>query len=162
MRTRQGPALLTSLLLAASLAACSGSAEDDVEAAARAFLDDWAAGDLADAAAATTDAEAATLPSSPSRAPRTASAGGPSTAKAIRSSNPGPSRPAMVTGSIRTPSGGRGETAADVPLWSLAGAATTIRRPGPTTPRTRAARPGDATPSSLVTRTIGTLTRTAR
>ncbi len=69
----------------------------------------------------------------------------------------------MDTRSMRTPSAGRGATAADVPLWSLAGAATTTRRPGPATARTRAARPGEPTPSSLVTRIVSAwLTRTAR
>jgi cell division protein FtsI/penicillin-binding protein 2 len=48
------------VLLAGPLAACSGSAEDDVRAAAQAFLDDWSAGDLAAAARGTTDAELAT------------------------------------------------------------------------------------------------------
>jgi cell division protein FtsI/penicillin-binding protein 2 len=42
------------------LAACSGSAEDDVRDAAESFLDAWAGGDTAAAARATTDAEAAT------------------------------------------------------------------------------------------------------
>jgi cell division protein FtsI/penicillin-binding protein 2 len=42
------------------LAGCSGSAEDDVTAAAEAFLADWAAGDLEAAAAATTDPQLAT------------------------------------------------------------------------------------------------------
>jgi cell division protein FtsI/penicillin-binding protein 2 len=60
VRTRRGPALLTSLLLTVAVAGCSGSGEDDVRAAAQAFLDDWAAGDTAAAAAATTDPEAAT------------------------------------------------------------------------------------------------------
>jgi cell division protein FtsI/penicillin-binding protein 2 len=59
VRTRRGTALLTSLLLAAPvLGACSGSAEDDVRASAQAFLDDWAGGDLAAAAQATTDPDA--------------------------------------------------------------------------------------------------------
>jgi cell division protein FtsI/penicillin-binding protein 2 len=48
------------LLTAPVLAACSGDAEDDVRAAAQAFLDDWAAGDPAAAAGATTDPAAAT------------------------------------------------------------------------------------------------------
>ncbi|NEK86924.1 penicillin-binding protein [Blastococcus saxobsidens] len=53
--------MLISLLLAAPvLAGCSGSSEDDVRTAAEAFLDDWTAGDLAAAAAATTDPEATT------------------------------------------------------------------------------------------------------
>ncbi|TYP82703.1 penicillin-binding transpeptidase domain-containing protein [Blastococcus xanthinilyticus] len=61
MRTR-GPALLTSLLLTAPvlLAGCSGSSEDDVRAAAEGFLADWAAGETAAAAGATTDPAAAT------------------------------------------------------------------------------------------------------
>jgi cell division protein FtsI/penicillin-binding protein 2 len=42
------------------LGACSGSAEDDVQSAARAFLDDWSGGDTAAAARATTDADVAT------------------------------------------------------------------------------------------------------
>jgi cell division protein FtsI/penicillin-binding protein 2 len=42
------------------LAGCSGSAEDDVTAAAEAFLADWATGDLEAAAAATTDPQLAT------------------------------------------------------------------------------------------------------
>ena len=48
------------LLSAPVLAACSGSSEDDVRAAARAFLDDWAGGDTAAAAGATTDPGTAT------------------------------------------------------------------------------------------------------
>ncbi|WP_241038482.1 penicillin-binding transpeptidase domain-containing protein [Blastococcus litoris] len=61
MPTR-GPALATTLLLltAPVLAACSGNAEDDVRDAATAFLDAWADGDLAEAAGATTDPDAAT------------------------------------------------------------------------------------------------------
>ncbi|MGY1803637.1 penicillin-binding transpeptidase domain-containing protein [Blastococcus sp. SYSU D00922] len=61
MPTR-GPALATTLLLltAPALAACSGNAEDDVRAAATAFLDAWASGDVAEAAGATTDPDAAT------------------------------------------------------------------------------------------------------
>ncbi|SDB98031.1 Cell division protein FtsI/penicillin-binding protein 2 [Geodermatophilus telluris] len=47
------------LLAAPALAACSGSSEDDVRAAAQAFLDDWSAGDADAAAAATTDPGAA-------------------------------------------------------------------------------------------------------
>ncbi|MGR7023364.1 penicillin-binding transpeptidase domain-containing protein [Geodermatophilus sp. URMC 62] len=47
------------LLAAPALAACSGSSEDDVRAAAQAFLDDWTAGDTHAAAAATTDPDAA-------------------------------------------------------------------------------------------------------
>jgi hypothetical protein len=42
------------------LGGCSGSAEDDVVAAAEAFLADWAGGDLEAAAAATTDPDLAT------------------------------------------------------------------------------------------------------
>jgi cell division protein FtsI/penicillin-binding protein 2 len=42
------------------LAACSGSAEEDVRAAAKSFLDAWAGGDTAEAAQATTDPEATT------------------------------------------------------------------------------------------------------
>ncbi|MGY1733971.1 penicillin-binding transpeptidase domain-containing protein [Geodermatophilus sp. SYSU D01045] len=48
------------LLSAPVLAACSGSSEDDVRAAAQAFLDDWAGGDTDAAAGATTDPGAAT------------------------------------------------------------------------------------------------------
>ena len=48
------------LLSAPVLAACSGSSEDDVRAAAQAFLDDWAGGDTAAAAGATTDPGTAT------------------------------------------------------------------------------------------------------
>ena len=55
---RPAPTLLVSLLVAVPvLAGCSGSSEDDVRAAAEAFLADWAAGDTAAAAAATTDPE---------------------------------------------------------------------------------------------------------
>ena len=58
MRTRRGPVLLISLLVAApALAACGTSAEDDVRAVAEAFLIDWAAGDVTGAAAGTTDPE---------------------------------------------------------------------------------------------------------
>ena len=61
MRTRPAPALLISLLVALPvLAGCSGSSEEDVRTAAQAFLDDWAGGDLAAAAAATTDPDTAT------------------------------------------------------------------------------------------------------
>ncbi|MDK3257798.1 penicillin-binding transpeptidase domain-containing protein [Blastococcus capsensis] len=61
MRTRRGPALPTSLVVAvAVLAGCSGSSEDDVRAAAQAFLDDWAAGHTAAAAQGTTDPGTAT------------------------------------------------------------------------------------------------------
>ncbi|MGY1725298.1 penicillin-binding transpeptidase domain-containing protein [Blastococcus sp. SYSU DS0533] len=60
MRNRPTSALVIPILLAAPvLAGCSGS-EDDVRAAAEAFLDDWSAGDLAAAAGATTDPAAAT------------------------------------------------------------------------------------------------------
>ncbi len=48
------------LLAAPVLAACSGGSEDDVRAAAQAFLDDWTGGDLPAAAAGTTDPAAAT------------------------------------------------------------------------------------------------------
>ncbi|WP_347057550.1 penicillin-binding transpeptidase domain-containing protein [Blastococcus sp. HT6-30] len=54
------PLLITFLLAAPVLAGCSGSSEDDVRAAAEAFLDDWVAGDTAAAAGATTDPAAAT------------------------------------------------------------------------------------------------------
>ncbi len=47
------------LLTAPVLAACSGSSEDDVRAAAQAFLDDWTGGDTGAAAAGTTDPDAA-------------------------------------------------------------------------------------------------------
>jgi cell division protein FtsI/penicillin-binding protein 2 len=47
------------LLSAPVLAACSGSSEDDVRAAARSFLDDWSGGDTDAAADATTDPGAA-------------------------------------------------------------------------------------------------------
>jgi cell division protein FtsI/penicillin-binding protein 2 len=61
VRTRRGAALLTSLLIASpALAACSGSAEDDVRNVAQSFLDAWSGGKTADAAGATTDADAAT------------------------------------------------------------------------------------------------------
>ena len=62
MRTRRGTVLgsTVTLLAVPVLAACSGNAEDDVRAAAEAFLGDWAAGDTAAAAGATTDPEAAT------------------------------------------------------------------------------------------------------
>ncbi|MGY1705738.1 penicillin-binding transpeptidase domain-containing protein [Geodermatophilus sp. SYSU D00697] len=61
MRRRRGAVLGTTLTLLAApvLAACSGNAEDDVRAAAEAFLQDWAAGDTAAAAGATTDPDAA-------------------------------------------------------------------------------------------------------
>jgi cell division protein FtsI/penicillin-binding protein 2 len=59
-RTGSTLALALSLLLTVpALAACSGSAEDDVRAAAQGFLDSWADGDLAAAAAATSDRQAA-------------------------------------------------------------------------------------------------------
>ena len=62
MRTRRSPALLIPVLVAVPvLAGCSGSSEDDVRAAAKAFLDDWAAGELTAAAGATTDPEAAAV-----------------------------------------------------------------------------------------------------
>ncbi|WNV74426.1 penicillin-binding transpeptidase domain-containing protein [Geodermatophilus sp. DSM 44513] len=62
MRTRRGTVLGSTLTLLAVpvLAACSGNAEDDVRAAARAFLADWSAGDTAAAAGATTDPGAVT------------------------------------------------------------------------------------------------------
>jgi cell division protein FtsI/penicillin-binding protein 2 len=61
VRTRRAPALATTLLLTLPvLAACSGSAEDDVKAVAQSFLDDWSAGTPDAAAKATTDADAAT------------------------------------------------------------------------------------------------------
>jgi cell division protein FtsI/penicillin-binding protein 2 len=62
-RTRPRPTLALSLSLLVTvpvLAACSGSTEDDVRAAAQAFLDEWAGGDTAAAARATDDPEAAT------------------------------------------------------------------------------------------------------
>jgi cell division protein FtsI/penicillin-binding protein 2 len=60
VRSRRGPAFLTSALLAVPLlAACSGSAEDDVRSAAQDFLDDWSGGRPDAAAKATTDADAA-------------------------------------------------------------------------------------------------------
>jgi cell division protein FtsI/penicillin-binding protein 2 len=61
VRTRRAPALATALLLTLPvLGACSGSAEDDVKAAAQAFLDDWSGGHPDTAADATTDPGAAT------------------------------------------------------------------------------------------------------
>jgi cell division protein FtsI/penicillin-binding protein 2 len=61
VRTRPTYALALSLLITVpGLAGCSGSAEDDVRAAAQGFLDDWAAGDTAAAARATDDPDAAT------------------------------------------------------------------------------------------------------
>ena len=60
-RPRPTPALALSLILTVPvLAACSGDAEDDVRAAAQAFLDSWAEADVAAAAKATSDAEATT------------------------------------------------------------------------------------------------------
>ena len=52
MRTRRGTVLGSTFTLLAVpvLAACSGNAEDDVRAAAEAFLADWAAGDTGGAA----------------------------------------------------------------------------------------------------------------
>jgi cell division protein FtsI/penicillin-binding protein 2 len=47
------------LLGAPVLTACSGGSEDDVRAAAQAFLDDWTGGDTGAAAAGTTDPDAA-------------------------------------------------------------------------------------------------------
>ncbi len=62
MRTRRGTVLGSTFTLLAVpvLAACSGNAEDEVRAAAQAFLTDWTAGDTAAAAGATTDPDAAT------------------------------------------------------------------------------------------------------
>jgi cell division protein FtsI/penicillin-binding protein 2 len=58
---RRGPVLLSLLALTAPLlAACSGSAADDVKAAAQEFLDDWSGGHSAAAAETTTDSGAAT------------------------------------------------------------------------------------------------------
>jgi cell division protein FtsI/penicillin-binding protein 2 len=58
---RRGPVLVSLLALTAPfVAACSGSAEDDVRAAAQAFLDDWSSGDTGAAAGSTTDRDAAT------------------------------------------------------------------------------------------------------
>ncbi len=61
MPTR-GTVLSTTLVLLALpvLSACSGSAEDDVRSAAEEFLTAWRDDDVAGAARATTDAEAAT------------------------------------------------------------------------------------------------------
>ncbi|MCW2579367.1 MAG: penicillin-binding protein transpeptidase, partial [Blastococcus sp.] len=58
----RGPALVTALLLLSVpvLGACSGGDDDDVRAAAEAFLQAWAGGDTAAAAGATTDPDAAT------------------------------------------------------------------------------------------------------
>ncbi|MGY1711831.1 penicillin-binding transpeptidase domain-containing protein [Geodermatophilus sp. SYSU D00758] len=62
MRTRRGTVLGTTLTLLAlpALAACSADPREDVRAAAEAFLSDWAAGDTAAAAGATTDPDATT------------------------------------------------------------------------------------------------------
>ena len=61
MRTRRTPVLATALLVALPvLSACSGSAEDDVRAAAAPSSTRWADGDTAAAAGATTDPDAAT------------------------------------------------------------------------------------------------------
>jgi cell division protein FtsI/penicillin-binding protein 2 len=61
VRSRRGPALLTCLLITLpALAACTGSAEDDVTSAAQAFLDDWSEGHPDAAAKATDDAAATT------------------------------------------------------------------------------------------------------
>ncbi|MGY2085644.1 penicillin-binding transpeptidase domain-containing protein [Blastococcus sp. SYSU DS0539] len=57
---RLAPATALLVLTVPVLAGCSGSSEDDVRAAAAAFLDDWAAGDTAAAAGATTDPGTAT------------------------------------------------------------------------------------------------------
>jgi len=58
--SRRVAAALTSVFLAVPLlAGCSGSSEDDVKAAAQAFLHDWAAGHPDAAAKATTDSGAA-------------------------------------------------------------------------------------------------------
>jgi cell division protein FtsI/penicillin-binding protein 2 len=60
VRIRRGLELVCLLALTAPLlAACSGSAEEDVKAAAQSFLDDWSAGHPAAAAKGTTDPEAA-------------------------------------------------------------------------------------------------------
>jgi cell division protein FtsI/penicillin-binding protein 2 len=60
VRRRRGPALLTSVLIAVPvLAACSGSSEDDVRAAAQDFLEEWSGGHPDAAAKATTDPDAA-------------------------------------------------------------------------------------------------------
>ena len=61
MPTR-GLVLSTTLVLLALpvLSACSGDPKDDVRAAAAQFLDDWSGGDVAGAAALSTDADATT------------------------------------------------------------------------------------------------------
>jgi cell division protein FtsI/penicillin-binding protein 2 len=58
----RGSVLSTTLVLLALpvLSACSGNPEDDVRAAAQQFLDDWRTGNVAGAAARTTDADATT------------------------------------------------------------------------------------------------------
>jgi cell division protein FtsI/penicillin-binding protein 2 len=59
-RTRNRPTLalaLSLVLTVPAVAACSGSSEDDVRAAAQAFLENWADGDVAAAARATSDPE---------------------------------------------------------------------------------------------------------
>jgi cell division protein FtsI/penicillin-binding protein 2 len=61
VRTRSVAVLATALLTSVPvLAGCSGSAEDDVRAAAQSFLDAWAGGDTAAAGGATSDPEATT------------------------------------------------------------------------------------------------------
>jgi cell division protein FtsI/penicillin-binding protein 2 len=52
--------MATALLAGPVLAACSGGGEDEVRETAQAFLDDWADGDAAAAAAATDDPDAVT------------------------------------------------------------------------------------------------------
>ncbi|WP_235003074.1 penicillin-binding transpeptidase domain-containing protein [Blastococcus haudaquaticus] len=61
-RPRPAPALATAVLVLSVpvLAACSGNSEDDVRDAASSFLEAWAGGDTAAAAAGTTDPDAAT------------------------------------------------------------------------------------------------------
>ncbi|MBN1093517.1 penicillin-binding protein [Blastococcus sp. TML/M2B] len=61
MRTSRRPALLLTAVIVAAplLSACSDSSEEDVRAAAQAFLDAWAGGDADAAAGATTDPGAA-------------------------------------------------------------------------------------------------------
>jgi cell division protein FtsI/penicillin-binding protein 2 len=59
--TRRGPALAIALLLTLPvLNACSGSAEEDVRAAAKTFLEAWTDGDTAAAARATSEPEVTT------------------------------------------------------------------------------------------------------